>query len=64
MEEIKNERLFKVTPYAGVWIEIARAFDAYKKMSVTPYAGVWIEIPALLRLKDCYTRHSLRGSVD
>ncbi len=36
--------MLRVTPYAGVWIEIG--IRQYVKMTVdvTPYAGVWIEI--------------------
>ena len=34
----------RVTPYAGVWIEISVGIFERFKVSVTPYAGVWIEI--------------------
>ena len=34
----------KVTPYAGVWIEIHTHICLYQWGLVTPYAGVWIEI--------------------
>ena len=37
-------RVTTVTPYAGVWIEIARVNAAAQCVTVTPYAGVWIEI--------------------
>ena len=41
---------FIVTPYAGVWIEIAIVKVRKKSDFVTPYAGVWIEMPrGLLR---------------
>ena len=33
-----------VTPYAGVWIEIALDSQQQTLAIVTPYAGVWIEI--------------------
>ena len=33
-----------VTPYAGVWIEIANEEVQKISIAVTPYAGVWIEI--------------------
>ena len=33
-----------VTPYAGVWIEMAKIKKQVKRNIVTPYAGVWIEI--------------------
>ena len=36
--------MWTVTPYAGVWIEIARYNTFYSRVNVTPYAGVWIEI--------------------
>ena len=35
---------FKVTPYAGVWIEIGHHQHWFFLRQVTPYAGVWIEI--------------------
>ena len=34
----------KVTPYAGVWIEIGYLQTKNAHVKVTPYAGVWIEI--------------------
>ena len=34
----------KVTPYAGVWIEISACIIVQTEKKVTPYAGVWIEI--------------------
>ena len=34
----------KVTPFAGVWIEIQTSERVKHKVSVTPFAGVWIEI--------------------
>ena len=33
-----------VTPFAGVWIEIAADWQLQRYMVVTPFAGVWIEI--------------------
>ena len=33
-----------VTPFAGVWIEIAKLMPPTRFMRVTPFAGVWIEI--------------------
>ena len=35
---------FRVTPYAGVWIEINGNSWVDTGINVTPYAGVWIEI--------------------
>ena len=37
----------RVTPYAGVWIEIGEGDTTNTVNSVTPYAGVWIEIGRL-----------------
>ncbi|EDN76095.1 hypothetical protein RUMGNA_03718 [Mediterraneibacter gnavus ATCC 29149] len=35
----------KVTPFAGVWIEIpSRVFRDQVGKNVTPFAGVWIEM--------------------
>ena len=34
----------RVTPYAGVWIEIKLKSWCESNKLVTPYAGVWIEI--------------------
>ena len=39
-----------VTPYTGVWIEIAKVIDALGNKSVTPYTGVWIEIIKIWRM--------------
>ena len=36
--------MLRVTPYAGVWIEIKRIWNGIYCFRVTPYAGVWIEI--------------------
>ena len=40
-------RVSAVTPYAGVWIEIANFSKNSVPANVTPYAGVWIEICSL-----------------
>ena len=40
----------RVTPYAGVWIEIFSVESISDVSSVTPYAGVWIEICGELRI--------------
>ena len=37
-------KILKVTPYAGVWIEIISPTCFCGIRVVTPYAGVWIEI--------------------
>ena len=34
----------KVTPLAGVWIEILQEQGLFEDFVVTPLAGVWIEI--------------------
>ena len=34
----------KVTPFAGVWIEIMSALGLEVDDLVTPFAGVWIEM--------------------
>ena len=56
--------LMKVTPYAGVWIEMLYWHFKLHWSTVTPYAGVWIEIWRYLLRLDRMLRHSLRGSVD
>ena len=33
-----------VTPFTGVWIEIAAGLYISNKPTVTPFTGVWIEI--------------------
>ena len=33
-----------VTPLAGVWVEITKAYLKSVTFSVTPLAGVWVEI--------------------
>ena len=35
---------YKVTPHAGVWIEICCSRGKHRSSRVTPHAGVWIEI--------------------
>ena len=35
----------KVTPFAGVWIEINLLYKYCNAVAVTPFAGVWIEMP-------------------
>jgi len=37
----------RVTPLAGVWIEILVRSQVYGQRNVTPLAGVWIEIPKI-----------------
>ena len=37
-------RVFGVTPFAGVWIEIEARLIKKEANIVTPFAGVWIEI--------------------
>ena len=39
-----QERAIKVTPLAGVWIEILPDVNEVKMDAVTPLAGVWIEM--------------------
>ena len=34
----------RVTPFAGVWIEIRKTEVYSQTTEVTPFAGVWIEI--------------------
>ncbi len=34
----------RVTPFAGVWIEIMLLTEGWDCPAVTPFAGVWIEI--------------------
>ena len=41
----------RVTPYAGVWIEIRLATLYRCQNRVTPYAGVWIEIEQYILTK-------------
>ena len=53
-----------VTPYVGVWIEIANAGNDYGIVSVTPYVGVWIEIDLSRITKKWVEGHPLCGGVD
>ena len=51
----------RVTPYAGVWIEICSNRATTINLPVTPYAGVWIEIhdaaiPCIPRSRSLPTR--------
>ena len=54
----------EVTPFAGVWIEIACGVSVYESAVVTPFAGVWIEIYGGGKSNIVQISHSLRGSVD
>ena len=54
----------RVTPFAGVWIEIPDPQTPIKVLIVSPFAGVWIEIIHWLELMEYRMSHSLRGSVD
>ena len=61
-----NRRYFDsiVTPFVGVWIEIARLLLLQKVQTVTPFVGVWIEMFPIFSSKFFKYSHSLRGSVD
>ena len=61
---IKDDHKGPVTPYAGVWIEIAGSYMFSLSDNVTPYAGVWIEINEYQHDDNLRLCHSLRGSVD
>ena len=54
----------KVTPHAGVWIEMVNDILDDVLKGVTPHAGVWIEIESCMALERAERRHSPRGSVD
>ena len=55
----------KVTPLAGVWIEIRRPWAASATWrTVTPLAGVWIEMLLASSINTMVTGHSPCGSVD
>ena len=49
MSALSSHPLFRVTPLAGVWIEIRETFFFKKSLVVTPLAGVWIEILLICR---------------
>ena len=56
-------RLVRVTPLAGVWVEIYPDSEPGFTVCVTPLAGVWVEIltpPVLIMVT---IRHSPCGSV-
>ena len=46
----KSPMTSRVTPLAGVWIEIRSPVSGRALVLVTPLAGVWIEISSWLRL--------------
>ncbi len=54
----------RVTPRAGVWIEIVNCSSWRLCRGVTPRAGVWIEIRAVDGIVAAVNRHSPCGSVD
>ena len=43
IKRAKDNRVVKVTPFVGVWIETVKAGESYKLVGVTPFVGVWIE---------------------
>ena len=53
-----------VTPFTGVWIEIAPLAAVLVALLVTPFTGVWIEILTLVDVANGSKSHSLHGSVD
>ena len=53
-----------VTPFTGVWIEIARACRHPGAPVVTPFTGVWIEIDAPTLAIVAGQGHTLHGCVD
>ena len=59
--EVKPDR---VTPLAGVWIEIAYQLVCERHIVVTPLAGVWIEIIVSAAFVAATYGHSPCGSVD
>ena len=64
MSALSSHPLFRVTPLAGVWIEILGHSGGQAYILVTPLAGVWIEI-AINKCADYEDLgHSPRGSVD
>ena len=54
----------KVTPFAGVWIEIVLWTLLRSVLWVTPFAGVWIEMASVILSINGCNCHSLCGSVD
>ena len=55
---------FRVTPFAGVWIEMISEVTNGQIFGVTPFAGVWIEMNNPINGLEVPNGHSLRGSVD
>ena len=54
----------KVTPLAGVWIEIPPSRRTIMSCTVTPLAGVWIEIGVAAVIIGGIWCHTPRGCVD
>ena len=51
-QENRGKHPLVVTPFAGVWIEIAVRITVFSVYVVTPFAGVWIEIKLLCNNSD------------
>ena len=64
MQHISAEEADGVTPYVGVWIEIAKKSVSAVAQEVTPYVGVWIEIVCIRHLNTSFPCHPLCGGVD
>ena len=56
--------MLRVTPHAGVWIEIYLQEKRSVLNCVTPHAGVWIEILRQTLIKILLFGHAPRGRVD
>ena len=57
-------KLYVVTPFVGVWIEIDKSIVIRSHVKVTPFVGVWIEISGDSKRTVYNSSHSLCGSVD
>ena len=56
-------KVFQVTPFTGVWVEIPCPPYHFYTEAVTPFTGVWVEISGKLRRNRSFLRHTFHGCV-
>ena len=62
--DIYLNKIVKVTPCVGVWIETCETVQLLEQLRVTPCVGVWIETVLVDKWHIVYRGHTLRGCVD
>ncbi len=58
------ERIRRVAPFTGAWIETQQSCDLPLFHVVAPFTGAWIETPERVRLITAEASRTLYGCVD